>query len=177
MEITIRKMKKLLYLIMLLLIPTGVYAVPEKPEQFDQLEKELSLPCLEFGEESCTARFIAMSACTFVFGINQGKPIGESLDIADGLFVAIMRGNKIKPISMFNEEGDIKPEIRKEVKDRVRFCKDATEEAIPKIVSEKTGEEATPEFIAVATRTYGEWWLRTLEDIKKEKEAHNKKFK
>ena len=167
MEITIRKMKKLLYLIMLLLIPTGVYAVPEKPEQFDQLEKELSLPCLEFGEESCTARFIAMSACTFVFGINQGKPIGESMDIADGLFVAIMRGNKIKPISMFNEEGDIKPVIRNEVKDRVRFCKDATEEAIPKIVLEKTGKEATPEFIEVATRTYGEWWLRTLEGIKK----------
>ena len=42
MEITIRKMKKLLYLIMLLLIPTGVYAVPEIPVQFDQLEKELS---------------------------------------------------------------------------------------------------------------------------------------
>ena len=164
-------MKRSLFTLLILcssLIMNALKAVPEKPEQFDQLEKELSLPCSEFGEESCTARFIAMSACTFVFGINQGKPIGESMDIADGLFVAIMRGNKIKPINMFNEEGDIKPEIRKEVKDRVRFCKDATEEAIPKIVSEKTGEEATPEFIAVATRTYGEWWLRTLADIKKE---------
>ena len=163
-------MKRSLFTLLILcssLSMNALKAVPEKPEQFDQLEKELSLPCLEFGEESCTARFIAMSACTFVFSINQGKPIGESMDIADGLFVSIMRGNKIKPISMFNEEGDIKPEIRKEVKDRVRFCKDATEEAIPKIVSEKTGEEATPEFIAVATRTYGEWWLRTLEDIKK----------
>ena len=142
-------------------------AMPEKPEQFDQLEKKLSLPCKEFGEESCTARFIAMSACTFVFVINQGKPVGESMDIADGLFVSIMRGNKIKPISMFNEEGDIKPVIRNEVKDRVRFCKEATEEAIPKIVLEKTGKEATPEFIAVATRTYGEWWLRTLEALRK----------
>ena len=163
-------MKRSLFTLLILcssLSMNALKAVPEKPEQLEQLEKELSLPCSEFGEESCTARFIAMSACTFVFGINQGKPIGESMDIADGLFVAIMRGNKIKPISMFNEEGDIKPEIRKEVKDRVRFCKDATEEAIPKIVSEKTGEEATPEFIAVATRTYGEWWLRTLEDIKK----------
>ena len=163
-------MKRSLFTLLILcssLSMNALKAVPEKPEQFDQLEKELSLPCLEFGEESCTARFIAMSACTFVFGINQGKPIGESMDIADGLFVAIMRGNKIKPINMFNEEGDIKPEIRKEVKDRVRFCKDATEEAIPKIVSEKTGEEATPEFIAVATRTYGEWWLRTLEALRK----------
>ena len=48
---------------------------------------------------------------------------------------------------MFNEEGDIKPVIRNEVKDRVRFCKEATEEAIPKIVLEKTGKEASPEFI------------------------------
>ena len=149
------------------LMPLNANALPENQENLKKLEKQLSLPCSEFGEESCTARFIAMSACTFVFGINQGKPVGESMDIADGLFVSIMRGNKIKPISMFNEEGDIKPEIRKEVKDRVRFCKDATEEAIPKIVSEKTGEEATPEFIAVATRTYGEWWLRTLEAFRK----------
>ena len=160
-------MKRFLFAGLLFLMPLNANALPENQENFKKLEKELSLPCSEFGEESCTARFIAMSACTFVFGINQGKPIGESMDIADGLFVAIMRGNKIKPISMFNEEGDIKPEIRKEVKDRVRFCKDATEEAIPKIVSEKTGEEATPEFIAVATRTYGEWWLRTLEALRK----------
>ena len=163
-------MKRSLFKLLILcssLSMNALKAVPEKPKQFDQLEKELSLPCSEFGEESCTARFIAMSACTFVFGINQGKPIGESMDIADGLFVSIMRGNKIKPISMFNEAGDIKPVIRTEVKDRVRFCKEATEEAIPKIVLEKTGKEATPEFIAVATRTYGEWWLRTLEALKK----------
>ena len=108
-----------------------------------------------------------MSACTFIFGINQGKPVGEALDIADGVFVAIMRGNKIKPISMFNKNDDIKTVIRNEVKDRVRFCKDATEEAIPKIVLERTGKEASAEFIEVATRTYGEWWLRTLEGIKK----------
>ncbi len=149
------------------LMPLNANALPENQENLKKLEKQLSLPCSEFGEESCTARFIAMSACTFVFGINQGKPVGESMDIADGLFVSIMRGNKIKPISMFNEEGDIKPVIRNEVKDRVRFCKEATEEAIPKIVLEKTGKEASPEFIEVATRTYGEWWLRSLEGIKK----------
>ncbi len=163
-------MKRSLFTLLILcssLSMNALKAVPDKPEHFDKLEKELSLPCSEFGEESCTARFIAMSACTFVFGINQGKPIGESMDIADGLFVSIMRGNKIKPISMFNEEGDIKPVIRNEVKDRVRFCKEATEEAIPKIVLEKTGKEATPEFITVATRTYGEWWLRTLEALRK----------
>ena len=160
-------MKRFLFAGLLFLMPLNTNALPENQENFKKLEKELSLPCSEFGEESCTARFIAMSACTFVFGINQGKPVEEALDIADGLFVSIMRGNKIKPISMFNNNDDIKPEIRNEVKDRVRFCKEATEEAIPKIVLEKTGKEASPEFIEVATRTYGEWWLRTLEGIKK----------
>ena len=160
-------MKRFLCAGLLFLMPLNVNALPESPENLEKLEKELSLPCSEYGEESCTARFIAMSACTFVFGINQGKPVGEALDIADGVFVAIMRGNKIKPISMFNKNDDIKTAIRNEVKDRVRFCKDATEEAIPKIVLERTGKEASKEFIEVATRTYGEWWLRTLEGIKK----------
>tara|TARA_Y200000002_G_scaffold111822_1_gene91608 strand:+ start:90 stop:584 length:495 start_codon:yes stop_codon:yes gene_type:complete len=160
-------MKRFLFAGLLFLMPLNANALPESQENLEKLEKELSLPCSEYGEESCTARFIAMSACTFVFGINQGKPVGEALDIADGVFVAIMRGNKIKPISMFNKNDDIKTVIRNEVKDRVRFCKDATEEAIPKIVLERTGKEASAEFIEVATRTYGEWWLRTLEGIKK----------
>ena len=160
-------MKRFLFAGLLFLMPLNANALPESPENLEKLEKELSLPCSEYGEESCTARFIAMSACTFVFGINQGKPVGEALDIADGVFVAIMRGNKIKPISMFNKNDDIKTVIRNEVKDRVRFCKDATEEAIPKIVLERTGKDASAEFIEVATRTYGEWWLRTLEGIKK----------
>ena len=160
-------MKRFLCAGLLFLMPLNANALPESQENLEKLEKELSLPCSEYGEESCTARFIAMSACTFVFGINQGKPVGEALDIADGVFVAIMRGNKIKPISMFNKNDDIKTVIRNEVKDRVRFCKDATEEAIPKIVLERTGKEASAEFIEVATRTYGEWWLRTLEGIKK----------
>ena len=88
-------------------MPINANALPENPDNLRKLEKELSLPCSEFGEESCIARFIAMSACTFVFGINQGKPVEEALDIADGLFVSIMRGNKIKPISMFNKNDDI----------------------------------------------------------------------
>ena len=40
-------------------------------------------------------------------------------------------------------------------------------EAIPKIVLEKTGKEATPEFIEGATRTFGTWWLNSLEDLKR----------
>ena len=41
-------------------------------------------------------------------------------------------------------------------------------EAIPKIVLERTGKPATPEFIEGATRTFGEWWMRSLEGVKVE---------
>ena len=40
------------------------------------------------------------------------------------------------------------------------------EAAIPKIVLERTGKPATPEFIEGATKTFGMWWLHTLEQIK-----------
>ena len=47
------------------------------------------------------------------------------------------------------------------------FKKEWTKEAIPKIVLEKTGKPATPEFIEGATKTFGFWWLGTLEQIKR----------
>ena len=37
---------------------------------------------------------------------------------------------------------------------------------VPKIVLEKTGKPATQEFIDGATKTFGFWWLGTLEQIK-----------
>ena len=42
-------------------------------------------------------------------------------------------------------------------------------EVIPKIVLEKTGKPATPEFIDGATKTFELWWLGTLEQIKRGK--------
>ena len=50
---------------------------------------------------------------------------------------------------------------------RVAKCKEWTKEAIPKIVLEKPGKPATPEFIDGATKTFGFWWLGTLEQIKR----------
>ena len=49
----------------------------------------------------------------------------------------------------------------------VAKCKEWTKEAIPKIVLEKTGKPATQEFIDGATKTFGFWWLGTLEQIKR----------
>ena len=56
--------------------------------------------------------------------------------------------------------------MRSETIERVSKCKKWTKEAIPKIFLEKTGKPATQEFIDGATKTFGFWWLGTLEQIK-----------
>ncbi len=63
-------MKRLLVASLLFLLPITAFAVPEKKEQREKLGIEFKLPCWEYGEESCIARFLAMEACTFVFGVN-----------------------------------------------------------------------------------------------------------
>ena len=111
-----------------------------------------------------------MSACTFAYGIAKSdKTVKESLDIADDLFVLLMRGNGLNPNDMFDEKNLVKESIRSETIERVDKCKEWTKEAIPKIVLERTGKEATLEFIDGATKTFGFWWLGTLEQIKRGK--------
>ena len=120
-------MKRLLLASLFFFLPATVFAVPTKQEQFKKLENELSLECQKYGAESCAARFISMAACTYVFAVNQGKDLDEGMNIADQLFVSIMRGNKIKPEIMFTEEGNMKPVITNEVAERTFLCKEATE--------------------------------------------------
>ena len=68
---------------------------------------------------------------------------------------------------MFDKTGTIKKEIENEVIERVGFCKDATEKAIPKLYLVRKGEEPSPELVKGLTRTYGQWWLKTIETIYK----------
>ena len=134
----------------------------------EELGKAMKLDCQTLGADSCTSRFIAVSACTFSYGIAKSdKTVKESIDIADDLFVLLMKGNGLNPNSMFDDQNLIKESIRSETIERVAKCKEWTKEAIPKIVLERTGKEATPEFINGATKTFGIWWLGTLEQIKK----------
>ena len=168
-------MKRLLIsLLAVFVLPTAVYStteidptpksfVPNNP--FKNLGKA-KFNCEEFGEDSCLSRFIAMSACTFVQSINSDKTVKESLDIADDLFYLLASGNGLDPNDIFDEKDLIKQDIRVETIERIKLCKEWAKEAIPKIVLERTGKPATPEFIEGATRTYGIWWLGNLEQIK-----------
>ena len=157
-------MKKFIVALVLFLVPVS-YSAPTP--DIEELGKAMKLNCKTFGPESCTSRFIAVSACTFAYGIAKSdKTVKESLDIADDLFVLLMRGNGLNPNDMFDEKNLVKESIRSETIERVDKCKEWTKAAIPKIVLERTGEEATPEFIDGATKTFGFWWLGTLEQIK-----------
>ena len=160
-------MKKLLLASLFLLFPLSTHAVPTKPEQFEKLENEFSLECQKYGAESCAARFISMAACTYVFAVNQGKHPDEAMDISDKLFVGIMRGNKIKPEIMFTEKGNIKPIIVNEVTERTAFCKEATLEAIPKLFAARNKELPSPEIVKRLADTFGQWYLVSIENIKK----------
>ena len=160
-------MKRLLLASLFFLLPVTALAVPTKPEQFEKLENEFSLECQKYGAESCAARFLSMSACTYMFAIGQGKHPDESLDIADELFVSIMRGNKIKPEIMFTEKGDIKPAIKNEVSERTALCKEATLEAIPKLFAARNKELPSQEIVNRLADTFGLWYLASYEAIYK----------
>ena len=169
-------MKRLLLpLLAALALPTAVYSTTEiEPEPksqilnnpFERLGKEAKFDCKEFGEDSCFSRFIAMSACTFAQSINSDKTVKESLNIADDLFYLLAAGHKLDLNDIFDDKNLVKQDIRVESIERIKLCKEWAKEAIPKIVLERTGKPATPEFIEGATRTFGEWWMRSLEGVK-----------
>jgi len=167
-------MKKLALSLFLLFAPS-VYSTtsiePQSKSQiqnnpFERLGKEAKFNCNEFGEESCFSRFIAMSACSFAQSINSDKTVKESLDIADDLFYLLASGHKLDINNIFDEKNLIKQNIRVETIERVKLCNEWAKEAIPKIVLERTGKPATPEFIEGATRTFGMWGLSSLEQVK-----------
>jgi len=141
--------------------------IPNNP--FERLGNEAKFNCKEFGVDSCFSRFIAMSACSFAQSINSDKSVKESLSIADDLFYLLASGHGLDIKDIFDKKDLIKQDIRVETIERVKLCNGWAKEAIPKIVLERTGKPATPEFIEGATRTFGMWWLSSLESIKKER--------
>ena len=158
-------MKRLLIALLFFVLPLSAFAVPETKEQREKLGREFSLPCSEYGEESCIARFLAMEACTFIFALNSDKSPDESFEIGHDMFVLIMKGNNLKVSSMYNESGKIKPAIKSEAIQRVAYCRDATREALPKLYKARKGEDASPEMIEGLTATFGQWFFKSIEDV------------
>ena len=156
-------MKKLIISSLLLFAPVSLYAT--NTPDIEKLGKAMKINCKDVGEESCFSRLISLSACTFSYGVKSGKNVSESLAIADDLFLLLAKGNGLSPRNMFDQNNLIKQPIREETVERVDKCKEWTRKAIPKIVLERTGKPATPEFIEGATNSFELWWMSTYETI------------
>ena len=159
-------MKKLLLLI---LLSTGAaFAVPESPDQLKKIEDEFRLACNENGQESCLARLVAASGCTYIFSLNSGINIQKSLNVADSLFVAMMKGNRLKIETMFNESGNIKKVIKDESISRMKYCEKEIKTAMPIMLRKASGGKEPPEeLIKYVANDFPYYWLRSLEDIRK----------
>ena len=159
-------MKKFIIALLLLISPVTFSATTPDTEK---LGKALKLNCKDVGEDSCFARIISLSGCTFSYGIaHSEKRVAESLAIADDLFLLLAKGNKLDPRNLFDENNLIKQPIREETVERIAKCESWTRDAIPRIVMEKTGVPATPEFIEGATKSFALWWMSTYETIIKQ---------
>ena len=131
-------MKKFIIASLLLLSPVSLY--PANTPDMEKLGKAMKINCKTVGEDSCLARIISLSGCTFSYGIaHSEKKVAESLAIADDLFLLLAKGNKLDPRNLFDENNLIKQPIREETVERIAKCESWTRDAIPRIVLEKTG--------------------------------------
>ena len=156
-------MKKFSIALLLLISPVTYSA--NNPDM-EKLGKAMKINCKDVGEDSCLARIISLSGCTFSYGIaHSEKRVADSLGVADDLFILLAKGNGLNPRNMFDQNNLIKRPIREETVERVDKCKEWTRKAIPKIVLERTGKPATPEFVEGATNSFALWWMSTYETI------------
>ena len=163
-------MKKLLLAGLLLIIPITANALPENLENLKKLEKGFILPCNEIGNENCISRLIGVNACTFIFGINEGKNYKDAMRIADNVFIAVMKGNKLDVNDMFEKDGFIKKQIRVESKARINICRQQTKQAIPVLFKESFGGDDLPEErIEGASLAFAEYWLDNFEMMRRGK--------
>ena len=122
-------MKKILLATIFLLLPFSAFAgFPEGEKGYDlkKIEETFKLPCDEIGNDDCIARAFGVGACTWVFGIKNGKESKEALRIADDVLIALLKGNKLDINSIFEKDGSIKEGIQKEAVYRINFCREAT---------------------------------------------------
>ena len=130
-------MKSLILTVILFLFPVSTQAgFPEGENGYDlkKIEESFRLPCDEIGNDDCIARALGVGACTWVFGINKDKEPPEALKIADSVLIALLKGNNLDLKSMFEKDGLIKTNIKKEASFRINFCREETKKAIPKLI-------------------------------------------
>ena len=166
-------MKKLLLLpfLLVLISPIKTFAgFPECEKGYDlkKIEESFKLPCDEIGNDDCIARAFGVGACTWVFGIKNGKESKEALKISDGVLIALMKGNNLDINFIFDRDGSIKEGIVKEAVYRINFCKDITKLAMPKLIKKlPEGVELDDERIENLASVFPLQYLSMFEQMRK----------
>ena len=130
-------MKRFLLAAIILFLPFPSFAgFPEGETGYDlkKIEESFRLPCDEIGNDDCIARAFGVGACTWIFEINKDKETDEALRIADQVLIALLKGNELEINDIFDKDGSIKKNIKKEATYRINFCKEETKKAIPKLI-------------------------------------------
>ena len=160
--------KKILAIIFVLILPIHAYAgFPEGENGYElrKIEESFKLPCSEIGNDQCLARVISMGGCIYSFEMNKGKDNETALRKSDEVLIALLDGNNLDINKIFAKDGSIKSEIRKEIISRMNFCRQATKEAIPRLVKLPDGMEMTEKRLEILTDTYHQYYLHMFEKI------------
>ncbi len=160
-------MKKFIALILFLISPVTcieAFAQGNGNNDLETLEKAFRLPCDEIGNDDCISRLFGVGACTWIFGIKNGKEPNDALRDADQLLVALLKSNNLDINSAFNKEGFIKKNIKKESTHRINFCKEETKLVIPKLIKKMPeGVELNKELVANLAAVFPLQYLRMFE--------------
>ena len=164
-------MKRLLFAAIILFLPFPSFAgFPEGESGYDlkKIEESFRLPCDEIGNDDCIARAFGVGACTWIFGINKDKEPDEALRIADQVLIALLKGNELEINDIFEKNGLIKKNIKKEAIYRINFCKEETKKAIPKLIKKlPEGVVLDEERINNLTSVFPLQYLTMFEQMKK----------
>ena len=159
-------MKYLLCLFFLITMP--VFSKEGKNPNLIQLENNMTLDCEEYGDDSCSARFLTMAGCTYVMGINSGKSTGESMEIGSELFVAMMKGHNLSASNMFDKENNLKKSIRKEALERLGFCEKEIDKSVKNLYQKKMGKIPDNDLMKKLSKGFVWWFLDEFELTKKQ---------
>ena len=164
-------MKNFLITLLFLSLPLNLQAgFPEGKDGFNikKIEDNFRLPCEEIGDDKCIARSIGIAACTLVFGIEANKELAESIKNSDLIFRTLMRGNNLDVNSIFDKNLTIKEEVEEEAIKSINWCRENIKLSIPKLTN-LSKEELDEKRLEELTNTFPDWYLNTLEEIRRGK--------
>ena len=83
------------------------------------------------------------------------------------ILMALVKGNELDLNTMYEKDGSIKFNIKREAVNRINFCREETKKAIPKMVKLSEGMELNEERIESLVNTFPNQYLYSLEQMKK----------